>query len=77
MENTSPTPTNKENTDLDFNGLIQNVLEGKSVTKREWDDIKYYAILSEGRLKLHKPDGKLYDWVLSDGDLHGDDYYVI
>ena len=35
----------------------------------EWKDMAFYGQLIGGTLKLHKPDNKFYDWILSIDDL--------
>lgn len=62
---------------LTFGQAIEEVLTGKSVTKLEWGDKNYHAILADEKLKLHKPDDQLYDWLISEGDLRGDDYVIL
>jgi len=61
----------------DFAGIIQSIIEGKRVHKLEWKDRRYYGIMVDGRLMFHKPDGKFYAWVVSDGDLLGQDWIVL
>ena len=34
-------------------------------------------MLRDGFLMLHKPDGKFYQWVISEGDLTGTDYILL
>ncbi len=72
----SPEPK-EEKKDLVFLDAIGEVMTGKSITKREWDDTKVHGILKDGHLMLHKADGEYYDWIITDGDLFGDDFYVL
>ena len=69
-------PNNKTK-QLNFSEAMTEILAGKSVTKLEWDDKDYYGILADNRLRLHKPDGQLYDWILSEADLKGEDFVVL
>lgn len=73
----SPVAGRTEKKQLDFYDALREIMAGKTVTKREWGDRNYYGILEDGRLRIHKPDGKTYDWILSDGDIYGDDFVVI
>jgi hypothetical protein len=74
----SPKPEGKKERQLmDFPDAIRKVIEGKRITKVEWKDEGYYGWLKEFRLKLHKPDGSDNDWIISDGDLNGKDWYVL
>jgi len=56
---------------------MAEVVKGKKIHKLEWKDREYYAMLINQTLKLHKPDGKFYEWIISYGDLGGDDYVII
>lgn len=62
---------------LNFGQAMQEVLAGARVSKKEWNSNEYYGFLLNGILKLHKIDGRDYDWILSDGDIAGEDYFVI
>jgi len=60
-----------------FDTIIKRLLEGKKIHKLEWEDKEYYGFIDKGILCLHKPDGKIYQWVVSDGDLSGTDWIII
>jgi hypothetical protein len=62
---------------LDFPDAIREVIAGKKIHKREWKDKNYYGVKEKEFLMLHKPDGKLYQWIISEGDLLGEDWEVI
>lgn len=62
---------------IDFPSAIRGIIDGKKITKLEWQNESIYGILKEERLKLHKEDGKFYDWILSQGDLEGEDWIII
>lgn len=62
---------------MDFPQAISEVIKGSKIRRASWEDKQYYGLLQEGRLKLHKPDGQLSDWVLTDGDLLGVDWVVV
>ena len=70
----SPKPKAKAKKSLTFTKALTELLTGKSITKLEWDDKACYGFLNEERLRLHKPDGIIYDWIISEGDLRGDDW---
>lgn len=69
----------KEQPRMSFPDAMKKVIEGKRVTKLEWydQDKGYWAELKGGFLMYHKPDGRDYQWIISDGDLLGTDYIVI
>lgn len=62
---------------MTFFKAMEFLATGSKIHKLEWEDEEFYGILSDGKVMLHKPDGKLYQWIISDGDLTGDDYVVI
>ena len=62
---------------LTFPEAIKAVIDGKKITKLEWNDKSITGFLgTDGHLKINLPD-KLNDWILSDGDLNGTDYIVV
>lgn len=72
----SPLPEKIQET-MDFPEAMRELIAKKRVTKLEWKDEEFYVFLNEGKLQLHKPDGNNYDWIISEGDLNGDDFTVI
>lgn len=62
---------------IDFYEAIKQTYEGKKIHKLEWNDRNFYGVLNGGKLMLHKPDGKLYSWIISDGDIIGTDYIIL
>ena len=75
QKTTSPTP--EKNNTLSFSEAIKEMTNGKKVTKLEWADKQYYGILKNGFLMLHKNDDKLYQWIISEGDMQGKDYIIL
>ena len=72
----SPIPEKKIKS-MNFGDAMKEVALGKKISKIEWKDINYYGVLDGEILKLHKPDGNLHSWIISLGDLDGDDYILI
>ena len=66
-----------EEKQIDFYEAIREIMNGKKVTKLEWKNKEIYGVLNDTVLKLHKVDGKLYSWLLNNGDINGTDYKVI
>lgn len=62
---------------LTFSQAIEQVALGKMISRIEWENTAYYGKLKDGQLMLHKADGKFYQWIISDGDLAGDDWFVL
>ncbi len=79
---TSPLPKNNnlktlEVKIIDFGDAMDEVLAGKKITKLEWKNKDYYAFLRKKILTLHEPNGKYHEWIVSEGDLAGNDYIVV
>jgi len=62
---------------MDFPEAIRAIIKGKKITKLEWNDKEIYGVLNDNILMLHKRDGVMYKWMLSDGDLLGEDWIVV
>jgi len=62
---------------ITFPEAIQAVKEGRRITKLEWGNIKIYGVLRNGLLMLHKDDGRDYQWLVSEGDLMGEDWIIL
>lgn len=62
---------------LNFYDALKEVMNSKKMTRQEWNDKECYGLLNETRLRLHKADGKLYEWNLTDGDILGTDWIII
>ncbi|MBU0781886.1 MAG: hypothetical protein KKC72_17800 [Alphaproteobacteria bacterium] len=59
-----------------FPQAIAAVIDGKRITKEEWDNPDNYGMLKDHRLMLHL-DGKWHLWIVSDGDLTGLDWVIM
>ena len=64
-------------TDLDFPNALREVIMGKSITKREWNNDDIYGALINGFLLIHKPGEGFNAWIISDGDLLGEDWITL
>ena len=62
---------------LSFFEALEEVADGKKVTKIEWKNPLIYIHLNSGFLMLHKEDGKDYRLTPSDGDILGKDWVVV
>ena len=62
---------------INFPEAISAIIAGKKVTKIEWRDKEFFSEIRDGLLKLHKPDGKYYEWIVNDGDMNGEDWIII
>ncbi len=74
----SPTPSRiADEIHLSFYDALKVVTDGKKITKIEWENPEIYGFLDGEILKLHKDDGKNYQWIVSEGDLIGNDWIVL
>ena len=79
---TSPLPTT-EKTDsevfltMSFFDALRSVSTGSKITRTEWGDKNIYGEMKDGMLMLHKVDNKFYNWIISDGDMLSDDWFII
>lgn len=62
---------------VDLPTAIKAVIDGKRITKKEWNNPAMYGMLRDGWLVLCKEDGKFYSWTMNDGDLFGKDWIVL
>ena len=69
----SPLPKRKQL--LDFSEAMREVVAKRKIKSTDWKD-GYCGFLTEGRLRLVKPDGSLHDWIISEGDLNNE-YEII
>jgi len=76
----SPTPIKVEGGEekqVSFKDALELLLLGKKLHKLEWGNKEIYGVMDGTILKLHKEDGQLYQWILSEGDISGTDYVII
>ena len=78
-QTSSPVPTGvrQEVPTIDFYEALKKVGQGRKITKLEWDNIQIYGLLQHGTLMIHKADNKIYQWILSEGDLIGTDWIIL
>lgn len=62
---------------VDFPEAMKAVIQGDRVTKLEWNDRDIFGFLNNGFLMLHKKDGSLHQWIISDGDMFGQDWLTM
>ncbi len=60
-----------------FYDALKAMMNGKKARKLDWGDAGFWAEMNSGLLKLHKPDGKLYDFILSQEDIAGEDWIIL
>ncbi len=62
---------------MDFPGAIQQVINGKKITRDEWKNPNIYGFLNGQFLTIRKVDGENYQWIINDGDLLAQDWFVV
>ena len=65
---------------MDFFDALRKVADGEKITKVEWGDPKIFGVIQEGRLMIFNgvfADNKFHPWIISEGDLMGEDWKVL
>jgi hypothetical protein len=62
---------------LNFAQALDAILEGKKVTKEDWNNEKVYGFMEGNEVWIKLEDGKDHTWIISRGDIEGEDYFVI
>lgn len=77
----SPVPKMKKVSKMmTFGEAMKEVVDGKRVTKLEWERIDEYVFLKDGFLCNHhagQPEDRIHRLMVSEGDLIGKDWMVI
>lgn len=76
-ENTASPLPKKEQKKLTFLEAIEELRAGKRITKLDWNNEYIFGQIVNDILMLHKEDGIFYQWILSKGDIEGEDYIVL
>lgn len=74
MVSTSTSP-NQSLPPMNFAEAIDAVLDGKGVTRLEWNDKNIVGMLRDGKLMLFR-DREWFDWIVNDGDMLATDWVV-
>ena len=83
MNDTSQSPSAKKVVQVpvvemvDFFKALKLIKEGKKMTKKEWKDTKVFCFLHEDILHIQLNDGRVHNWIISYGDMEGEDWYSI
>ena len=65
---------------MDFFSALKAVANGGRITKVEWGDPKVFGAMQNGRLVIFGgvlADNQFHPWIISDGDLVGEDWKVL
>jgi hypothetical protein len=77
-----PTPSPRKKApeapaEIDFCEMIKQVLDGKKVTKLEWNNPSIYFLLNNSTLSIMQESGKIDTLIVRDADMIGTDYVVL
>jgi len=61
---------------LDFFDALKEVTAGRRITRLDWGDNNSYGYLKDSLLLIHLR-GKDHQWMISEGDLIGEDWVII
>jgi len=65
---------------MDFNHALDAVLDEKKITRAEWNDVRWYGLIKDNILQIHKAgeaDEMLHPWILNEGDMSADDWIIL
>ena len=77
--NESPVPKEAEvviEVGMDFPSAMREVLDGKKITRKEWEDKDSYGVLESDFLMIKNSTG-LHQWIVSEADLRATDWLII
>ena len=63
--------------EINFIDIIGKLLEGKKLTRKEWNDKRHYVCMKDSLLYIHKAgekDDLLRPWIISDVDMLAEDW---
>jgi hypothetical protein len=61
---------------MGFYGAILSIVDGKKITKLEWDNKEEYGFMKDEILSIHR-NGKDHGWLVSLADVSGEDYVEV
>lgn len=65
---------------MSFPDAMAEAFKGNRITKEEWNSQNNFAMLRNGTLQIYtagKEGLKWYNWIISDGDMAGLDWFVV
>jgi len=72
-----PKKAKKVEVKMGFPEAIREIIDGKKVTRKEWNDERVYGVLNGDILSITKKDGSYFQWIVSIGDLEASDWIII
>jgi len=62
---------------MTFPGAMEVVSRGGKVRRLEWEDREIYCTMHEHRLSVMNEKHQMAEWIISDGDMEGDDWVEV
>ena len=65
---------------MTFTDVLKEILIGKNVTRKGWDDKRHYVMMRDYMLQLHKAGEDketTHPWIISEEDLTAEDWVAI
>jgi hypothetical protein len=62
---------------MSFFEALKQAAQGKRIFKLEWQKKEIYGLMQKERLTIYGPDGLFHDWIISAGDMAGNDWIVL
>jgi hypothetical protein len=75
-DKTMQSPAVVKSLEMDFSEAIRAVINGKRITRLDWDNKEVYVLLRGGFLMIYQ-DGEFSRLLVSDGDLLSADWIVV
>ncbi|MBP9819395.1 DUF2829 domain-containing protein [Candidatus Woesebacteria bacterium] len=72
-----PSPTANQRQFMDFYEALAQLPLGWKITRAEWGNESIYGFLDMSFVKLHKEDGSVHNWIISEGDMAATDWYMV
>jgi hypothetical protein len=62
---------------MSFLEAMKQIIDGKKVTKKQWEDKNIYCFMNGEWLSIHQDDGKNYRWTINAADMWEDDWEIV
>lgn len=76
-KDSTPNPIGEAVVLLDFFDALREVVDGKKVTRVDWNNPNIYVWLDTDRLRFMDDTGKKHDLLVSIGDMVNTDWFVV
>jgi len=59
-----------------FTKALNEMCDGKKLTRVEWDNKDEYGLVRDDKLQIHTK-GKFHDWIVSYADMLAEDWEIV